>query len=128
MELSTGARLGRGGGHDGDGAVQGQGAADFGSEKQQCDGVVLEEVAAGQEDDRRRCSTVTPVADATAVLRRHIMVAQLNTRMRSISPKLGRTRTVASGVGGAPTCHRPSVHRGVGMAAVEWGKAAMRSK
>jgi hypothetical protein len=42
-------------------------------------------VAAGQEDDRRRCSTVTPVADATAVLRRHIAVAQLDTRMRVLS-------------------------------------------
>jgi hypothetical protein len=102
--------------------------AGSGSGEHQDDARVLKEVAAGQEDDWRRRSTVRPTTDATAVLRRHIMVAQLNTRMRSISPKLGRTRTVASGVGGAPTCHRPSVHRGVGMAAVEWGKAAMRSK
>jgi hypothetical protein len=71
---------------------------------------------------------VRPTADATAVLWRHVTEAQLNVRTRPISGQRWRTRTAAGGAGGAATCHQPSVHRGVGMAAVEWGKAARRSR
>jgi hypothetical protein len=71
---------------------------------------------------------VRPMADATTVLQMHITAAQLNTGMRPISGKRGRTRTAVGGAGGAATCHRPSVHRGVGMVAVERGKATRRSK
>jgi hypothetical protein len=56
MELSMGARLTQGGTMAM--MLYGVGPVDFGSRKQQCNGVVLEEVAAGQEDDQRRCSTV----------------------------------------------------------------------
>jgi hypothetical protein len=66
MELSTGVRL-RWGGTTAM-TQYGVGAVGSGFRKQQCDGVVLEEVAARQEDDRRRCSTVRPMADVTAVL------------------------------------------------------------
>jgi hypothetical protein len=51
MELSTGVRLGRGGTTVM--AWYGVGATGSMSRKQQCDGVVLKEVAAGQEDDWR---------------------------------------------------------------------------
>jgi hypothetical protein len=49
------------------------------------DGVVLEEVAAGQEDDWRRRLTVRPAADAIVVLQRQIAVAQLDARMWPLS-------------------------------------------
>jgi hypothetical protein len=73
MELSTGARLGRGG--TAATAWYGVGETGFESEKQQCNGVVLEEVGVGQEDDRRRRLTVRPAADAIVVLWRHIVAA-----------------------------------------------------
>jgi hypothetical protein len=60
-------------------------AAGSRSEKQQCDGVVLEEVAVRQEDDQRRRSMVRPTTDVTAVLRRHITAAQLHLRTRTLS-------------------------------------------
>jgi hypothetical protein len=71
---------------------------------------------------------VRPAADATAVLRRHIAAAQLDARTRPILGQRWHTRTAAGGAGGAATCHRSSTHRGVGMVAVEWVKAAKRSK
>jgi hypothetical protein len=82
-------------------------------------------VVAGQEDDRRRRLTVRPVADAIAVLQRHVAAAQLDARTRPLSRQRWRTMTAA---GGAASCRRPSVHRGVGMVAAEWGKAARMSK
>jgi hypothetical protein len=95
------------------------------SEKQQCDCVVPDEVAARQEDDQKRRLMVRLAMDVIAVLQRHITVAQLDARTRPLSGQRWRMRTAA---GGAATCRRPSVHRGVGMAAAELGKAARRSK
>jgi hypothetical protein len=91
--------------------------AGFGSEKQQCDGAALEEVAVGQEDDRRWCSTVRHAADATAVLRRHIAATQLDTRMRELSGQQWCTGIATGGTGDTVTHRRPSVHRGERMVA-----------
>jgi hypothetical protein len=69
-----------------------------------------------------------PAADATAVLQRHITMAQPGVRTRSLSRQRWHMRTAAGGAGGAATCRWPSVHREVGMAVAEWGEAVRRSK
>jgi hypothetical protein len=66
-------------------AWYGVGATSSKSRKQQCNGVVLEEVAAGQKDDRRQRLMVRPAVDAMAVLWRHILAAQLDARTQPLS-------------------------------------------
>jgi hypothetical protein len=78
-------------------------------------------VAVGLEEGWRRCSKVRPTTDVTAVLRRHIAVAQLDVRMRTrpLSGQRWRTRTTA-GDGGSGM-GRSSEEEQVNLASIEEG-------